>query len=221
MRAGGDNKRTTFQELFQAFLTECESGVDRDGMGSFYERRLQLGRLFQENEEVVASAILDILPRYNSYIEIGAGYGQLACWLAVEGLNVIAIERDQLRFAGLKKLHRHVAERWPDSKLAVLLATFPCEIDNAQLDNSLVISTNLIHSSSYEEEQTIIEQIAVHSDALIDTMRFCSDRNSEEEFELLDSRFASAGLIKRKTMTHRQQSGSVPSERVVWYARHS
>lgn len=209
-----------FRDLFLAFLAEREArmGSEIGGLHAFYSRRLQLGRSFNEGEVAAADLVLHELPRYESYVEIGAGFGQLAAWLAIQGVRVVAVERDRGRFDGLIALRSHVLERWPEiaMRYSTVLSAFPCDLTGIDPGRTLILATNLIFGASRDVEQTIIEGICQYGGALIDTLRFCNDRTTAEEWTELDARFAAAGLSRQQQVWPGGADRGC-GERLMWY----
>lgn len=211
----------SFRQLFVDFLADRNSrlGSEQGGLHAFYSRRLQLGRALLNNEEAAVRAIVSELPRYRTYVEIGAGFGQLACWLSICGFSTVAIERDRSRFAGLEELHARVARRWPEagSRMRVLCDEFPAAAPEIDPQQALIISTNLIFGPSEETEQRLIEGIANHAAALVDTLRFCRDRTTLAEWAALDHRFAQAGLSDQRVVASSSPPPGEAAERIAWY----
>lgn len=213
----------SFRQLFVDFLADRNSrlGSELGGLHAFYSRRLQLGRALLNNEEAAVRAIVNELPRYQTYVEIGAGFGQLACWLSICGFSTVAIERDRSRFAGLEELHARVARRWPEAggRMRAVCDEFPADAPEIDPKEALIISTNLIFGPSEETEQRLIEGIARHAAALVDTLRFCRDRTTLAEWAALDHRFAQAGLSDQRVVACSSYRPDEPGERLVWYRR--
>lgn len=213
--------RAAFDRLFLDFLAERERrmGSAASGLETFYLRRLHLGRAFQPSEEAAIALILDQLPSYRFYVEIGAGLGQLSCWLGASGLQVLAIERNDARFAGLADFCALLGERWPDThgQIVPIHDTFPCPLPGEAPGDTLILAANLVHGATFAQEQAIIDGIGRFAAALIDSVRFCNDRVEPAEWEALDLRFAAAGLPLRREVWKSRSTGS--PERLVWYRR--
>jgi hypothetical protein len=206
-----------FSALFLEFLDSRAAtlGAEGGGLYDFYLRRLKLRRALLNSEDLAATTILNELPRYASYVEIGCGFGQLCSLLAINRLTVSAIECDAARFSGLDELRTLVASRWPEaqSRLTAVMSRFPCPLPGTIPAVSLVITTNLIHGTSFEAEQAIIDGMSAYAAALVDTLRFCRDRTTAEDWAELDARFDGAGLAKHRIF------GTAVGERLVWYVR--
>jgi hypothetical protein len=211
-----------FRELFLGFLADRERhmGSGAGGLHAYYVRRLQLGRVFNDGEIAAAELILRELPRYAAYVEIGAGFGQLAAWLAVHGVPVVAVERDRSRFDGLEAFRALVVRRWPEAerRFGRVFDAFPCALPEIDPARTLVVSTNLIFGASDAVERSIIDGIGACAAGLIDTLRFCRDRADPADLSALDGRFAAAGLPAQREVWPGGVS-RVGQERIMWYRR--
>jgi 2-polyprenyl-3-methyl-5-hydroxy-6-metoxy-1,4-benzoquinol methylase len=74
--------------------------------------------------EVVLAPVMDLLPsRPGKTLDVGAGTGRDAAWLAGRGFDVLAVEPvDELRQAG-QALHRGINIEWLDDSLPLLRRT--------------------------------------------------------------------------------------------------
>src|SRR5262245_10779547 len=155
---------TEFEQMFLDFLAERgeELGTETGGLEAFYLRRLHLRRGLLPNEQAAAHAVLHDLPRYTTYIEVGAGFGQLAWWLAIRGLAVIAVERGPSRFAGLKALQTAIGSKWPEARnrMQAVFDAYPCPLPALEPERSIIVATNFINEADFSREQSIIESIA-------------------------------------------------------------
>jgi hypothetical protein len=94
---------------------------------------------------------------FTTYIEAGAGLGQLATVLSMHGLRAIGVECDSNRFVAMRDLFAEL----PEAKNATAVkGMFPDAAKDLLTPSSVVIFTGFVNGLVKTEEDRILKSIA-------------------------------------------------------------
>ena len=148
-----DRRNKVLSEVQERTLASLETalvdrlatmGEDASGLYPYYARKLRHGALLSECDLSALAALRERVGKFRRVWEIGPGIGQLTAMLALDGHDVVAIDRDIRRYAAMTEnldiLERHDPEA--RRRISTRFGSFPAvldEKDNICDDAALVL----------------------------------------------------------------------------------
>jgi hypothetical protein len=174
-----------------AFLAErlAAMGAAAGGLGNFYLRKLETGRIFSRYER----ELLVLLEGEERIVHAGIGIGQLSAALALQGSEVLGFEGDPLRHAAAEALRCRVA---PDARYTIAGAHFPEGLDPAyQPVGATLLFTNVVTSWPAGSYDAMFAQMHRFRRTILDLAHFRDPRPEPAEQAALAERIAATGLV--------------------------
>ena len=177
----------------------AELGEREAGAYNFYVQRLARNNLLGSYEIKLAERLLARNLPVSAIHEIGPGYGQLTFLLAMAGLPALAIEIDQRRYmtgaAMLEALVKAMPEMAPP-RCALIKGGFPLPVSPGIQNTALALATNLVYTTSAEQQNIIVAAMKQYKYTLIDVDRFFEKRTTDAERAPVFAMFAHYGFAK-------------------------
>lgn len=150
----------------------AQMGDIESGLYEYYRALLERGLVLQDFEIRLADAILAATPDNAPIVEVGAGVGVLAAYLAAKGRKVITFEHDVRRHATTRAFLDALAEEMPAAMMVELRhEAFPAE--GVELPTRAVaLFTNIVTTMSVEQRDAVLAAIAPFSWVVFDAQRF-------------------------------------------------
>lgn len=160
-------------------------GEDASGLHNYYARKLRHGALLGECDLHALEMLRQHVGQFRRVWEIGSGVGQLTAMLALDGHEIVAIDRDPRRHAAmtaaLDVLERHdpTARR----RVAIRLGSFPAvldEKDDVRADAVLVLGCTFTAAES--EYRAFTDALPRFTFGLIDFPRLFVETTNRGEW---------------------------------------
>ncbi|OZG73084.1 hypothetical protein BTA51_11340 [Hahella sp. CCB-MM4] len=172
-------------------------------MDNFYN--LNADRLFSQYQsfsfEQVHSVWLDLLPSSpGRALDIGAGSGRDAAWLADRGWQVTAVEpADDLRHRA-QEFHRNENIQWMRDSLPSLT-----EIDNRYRFELILVSAVWMHLSPEEQQLSFdrLRQLQTSDGVLVITWRNVAGETERQFYVVDESLFDGAAIFQAEDLEKR------------------
>jgi SAM-dependent methyltransferase len=157
-------------------------GEDASGLHNYYARKLRHGALLGECDLQALQTLRQRVGQFRRVWEVGSGVGQLTAMLALDGHDIVAIDRDPRRHAAmtaaLDVLERHDAAA--RRRVATRLGSFPAvldETDDVRADAVLVLGCTF--TAAEPEYRAFTDALPHFAFGLIDFPRlFVETKNS-------------------------------------------
>jgi hypothetical protein len=157
-------------------------GEDASGLHNYYARKLRHGALLGECDLHALQTLRQRVGQFRRVWEIGSGVGQLTAMLALDGHEIVAIDRDPRRYAAmaaaLDVLERH--DPAARSRVATRFGSFPDvldEKDDVRADAVLVLGCTF--TAAELEYRAFMDALPRFAFGLIDFPRlFIETQNS-------------------------------------------
>ncbi len=150
----------------------------RNGAGDFYEKQFATGKILHRYEAALLHYLTSrFVPAQTRVVEVGVGYGLLSLLLAAAGFDVVAFEGDVSRFDGMTYLKTQFGDTVPNlrDRFRTIGGWFPDAFEPgmfAKDRRNVFLSTNIVHVTSDENQERILQTARLFDDALIDVTRF-------------------------------------------------
>ena len=158
----------------------AELGVDDSGLFEHYKRILDSGHIADRVADL-ALMIGQSLPRFDKYLVLRSGLGELAFVFAAMGLEVMACEANARRFTAVEASLRALLESDPGTarRVSALLETVPA----IEADGSVLCVAHQLMGISPDQEGATLERLSQFDAVLIEPRIFLRLRESLEEQE--------------------------------------
>jgi hypothetical protein len=147
-------QRRTLEAIAAALAERLVTmGEDASGLYNYYAKKLRHGALLGECDLHALHMLRQHVGQFRRVWEIGAGVGQLTAMLALEGYEVVAMDRDVRRYAAMTAVldvlecHDPAAR----SRVATRFGSFPAvldEKDDVRADAVLVLGCTFTAAES-------------------------------------------------------------------------
>lgn len=176
-----------------AFMRErlATMGSHDSGLYNYYLQLSNKGRAYSSYDVPIADFLVAKAPRFERYIDVGAGLGQLSALLLKAGLNAVPIELDLLRHRALQAMFTLLD--LPDQ---AILGRFPDSAGEVLGPNSLVICSGVVGGDPNLEDDLIAGVVECGA-AVIDLAHFGRGRPLPEQ-EHLDQKLEALGIMCRE-----------------------
>jgi 16S rRNA A1518/A1519 N6-dimethyltransferase RsmA/KsgA/DIM1 with predicted DNA glycosylase/AP lyase activity len=187
----------------------ADLGPDESGAYNFYATRAERGDMFSNYDVAITRAILESGVSYERVDEIGPGVGQLVFLLALNGFKARGIEIDVRRANAGKAMQQAVEARWPEVKgrCDIVHNAFPMASDMEPTADSLILSTNLVFTTSHDKAQKIVDSMVLYKSAVVDMDRLFEKRTTPEKQAEAFAYFKAAGHTEPKSFLDLGDSG--------------
>jgi hypothetical protein len=201
-----DAQRRTLAAIAAA-LTErlATMGEDASGLYNYYAKKLRHGALLGECDLHAVQMLRQHVGQFRRVWEVGPGVGQLTAMLALEGYEIIAMDRDVRRYAAmtavLDVLERH--DPAARSRVAPRFGSFPDvldEKDDVHADAVLVLGCTFTAAGS--EYRAFTDALPRFTFGLIDFPRLFTETKNSGEWRERARDFAERYRIAAVPVTH-------------------
>lgn len=127
----------------------AEMGGVASGLVGFYEHRLAIKNLLGTHESAV-SFVTAHIREWTRLYDIGAGIGTIGAAIAVEGLPVVAVEREPARFATMETICAAVRAHFPGTRIEARSDSFPDGFDPAGAERQIALALTMSGQGSAE-----------------------------------------------------------------------
>ncbi len=185
--------RTLVRDRVKA-LGDVESGA-----GNYYVQRAD-GDAFLTAYERTLASYLASEPAFESYHEVGCGFGALPILLAANGMPTVGFEIDRKRADGAQTLLLEVTRalaadgRRLPAPCEFVCGRFPNAVAPRPTTNSLVFFTNVTATTSAEQRNDILVLLRGYKSVILDVQRFLDRRTTRAEEDALIADLKAAGL---------------------------
>jgi hypothetical protein len=176
------------ESLGEAMTAWLDGSQERDhAAGDFYKVRINAGRWLEDYEMAVVKHVITKYDTATTRItEIGIGLGTLTAVLAALGYRTYGIEGDLRRSAGAMWIKNFLAEQYPEiEKNYVIVKGFYPEMFSGEFiaddKHNIVISTNLVHTFSAQNQDKILKSFLMFDSMILDSSRFGISRGGAEK----------------------------------------
>lgn len=140
---------------------------------TFYsEHAAELVRQYDSiDSDKIHSAWLDLLPNKGNVLDVGAGSGRDARFMAKQGVKVIAVEpADELRMLAMSSTAEPSNIKWLDDSLPLLTRVFSLKLKFEMI----LVSALWMHLSDIEQESAIatLSELLLPHGKLVITLRY-------------------------------------------------
>lgn len=169
--------------LGEAMTAWLDGSEERNySAGEFYKVRINGKRWLEDYELATVRHVLSRYDRATTVIsEIGCGLGTLTFVLATLGYKVNGIEGDKRRADGANWLKDHAKARFPElaRNYTIVHGFYPDVLTAGFIEEgktNLLISTNLIHTFSANNQERILRSALMFDKFIMDSSRFGVNR---------------------------------------------
>lgn len=168
-------------------------GEDASGLYSYYARKLRHGALLGECDLCALAVLRKRVGQFRRVWEIGPGVGQLTAMLALDGHEVIAIDRDTRRYAAMAKVLDTLECHDPAARgrVSTRVGAFPAvldEKDDVRADAVLVL--NCAFTAAETEYRVFADTLPRFIFGLVDFPRLFTETANCEEWRQRARAFA-------------------------------
>ena len=193
-RRTGGSRDKVLSEVQECTLTSLETalgdrlaamGEDTSGLYNYYARKLRHGALLSECDLSALTALRERAGQYRRVWEIGPGIGQLTTMLALDGHEVIAIDRDTRRYAAMTESLKILEHHDPVARgrISTRFGSFPAALDEKDdIRGDAVLVLCCTFTASAAEYRVFVDAVARFAFGLVDFPRLFTETRSQEEW---------------------------------------
>lgn len=174
-------------------------GIIESGAGNTYAARAAAPSFLMAYERELIQYLV-ASERYDSYHEIGCGFGAMVAALAAAGLPSVGFESDKRRAAGAQRVHDGVVAALSErnDRLAtsceIVQGRFPTTLKGRDVSRSLAYCTDLTSTNTPEQRADLISAMRSYKSVIIDLQRFVERRTTDEACTRLQAELEASGL---------------------------
>jgi hypothetical protein len=162
-------------------------GEKESGLYYFYKARLDRKELFPPQERKLIDVVIERFDQSWTVHDIGAGIGTMALGFAIKGHDSYAIERDRRRAAAMAAMKKALCGDFPaiSMRFHILNVAFPSHVvaEAVVPNRTLGIVSNLVGTSSQQEQGNFLATLVRYPAAIVDVQRFGIARPQEREWK--------------------------------------
>lgn len=207
------------QAMFDVMRERLPMGLRESGLENYYASRLTSGEAIPHYVRHIVKAILTHGAHADSVLEVGAGLGELPFWLAAEGVDGWALERNQYRYITATHYLDRLIELLPSMEKTAHLVRgdFPCAMPRIVPSRTLLVSTCLVFTATDEQEKHIVDGMMQYGSVIVDLARLVKYRRKPEEWPPVAQRFLDNGFEEVQIID--EYVGSETGGKIVWYRK--
>ena len=189
----GDIAKIAVQDLIDV-LGETESGA-----GHVYAARAA-APTFLTHYELELIQYLAAAEPYESYYEIGCGFGAMIVALASAGMASVGIESDKRRAAGAQRVLDRTVHAFAERRFRLAAACeivqgrFPAPLKGRDVTRALAYCTDLTSTHTPEQRADLIAGLRCHKTVIVDLQRFVERRSTPAACAQLLAELQESGL---------------------------
>lgn len=168
-------------------------GQDDSGLSRYYARKLYHDALLGEGDLHLLEMLRQRVGQFRRIWEIGPGVGQLTAMLALDGHEVVAIDRDSRRYAAMTEVLDVLQHHDPSARgrVATRLGSFPAVLDDGEdVRGDAVLVLGCTFTATETEYRIFEDALSRFSFGLIDFPRLFTETTNREEWRLRAQDFA-------------------------------